>query len=58
MLPRLQFKVRQEEVTSVNKLIELAGEAEAQLEVSYIVVYNARGGLSEPLHVCETTTVS
>ena len=33
MLPRLQFKVRQEEVTSVNKLIELAREAEAQLEV-------------------------
>ena len=33
MLPRLQFKVRQKEVTSVNKLIELAREAEAQLEV-------------------------
>ena len=33
MLPQLQFKVRQEEVTSVNKLIELAREAEAQLEV-------------------------
>ena len=32
MLPRLQFKVRQE-VTSVNKLIKLAREAEAQLEV-------------------------
>ena len=31
MLPRLQFRVRQEEVTSVNKLIELAREAEAQL---------------------------
>ena len=31
VLPRLQFKVRQE-VTSVNKLIELAREAEAQLE--------------------------
>ena len=33
MLPRLQFKVRQEEVTSINKLIELVREAEAQLEV-------------------------
>ena len=33
MLPRLQFEVRQEEVTSVNKLIEIAREAEAQLEV-------------------------
>ena len=33
MLPRLQFKVRQEEVTSINKLIELAREAEAQLKV-------------------------
>ena len=33
MLPRLQFKFRQEEVTSINKLIELAREAEAQLEV-------------------------
>ena len=33
ILPRLQFRVRQEEVTSVNKLIELAREAEAQLEV-------------------------
>ena len=32
MLLRLQFKVRQE-VTSINKLIELAREAEAQLEV-------------------------
>ena len=36
MLPRLQFKVRQEEVTSVNKLIELAREAEAHLEVERI----------------------
>ena len=33
ILPRLQFKVRQEEVTSVNKLIELAREVEAQLDV-------------------------
>ena len=33
MLPRLQFRVRQEELTSVNKLIELSREAEAQLEV-------------------------
>ena len=33
MLPRLQFRVRQEEVRSVNKLIELEREAEAQLEV-------------------------
>ena len=33
ILPRLQFEVRQEEVTSINKLIELAREAEAQLEV-------------------------
>ena len=33
MLPRLQFKIRQEEVTSISKLIELAIEAETQLEV-------------------------
>ena len=33
IFPRLQFRVRQGEVTSVNKLIELAQEAEAQLEV-------------------------
>ena len=33
ILPRLQFKVRQEEVTSINKLIELVREAEAELEV-------------------------
>ena len=33
MLPRLQFKVRQEEFMSINKLIELAREAESQLEV-------------------------
>ena len=33
MLPRLQLKVGQDEVTSVNKLIELAREAEAHLEV-------------------------
>ena len=33
MFPRLQFKVRLKKVTSVNKLIELAREAETQLEV-------------------------
>ena len=65
MLPRLQFKVRQEEVTSVNKLIELAREAEAQLEMER----NFREPPNPKLcimpevayqnpHFCETATAS